>query len=356
MTLIRTRKDWTIDLARTGARRLALKMPLTGYIGWTIAENLGDDAMLEAARSLLGDEPIEVFRGERREALLAGVGLSGSSTFRRIFLGGGTLINHGYLGMIERVLRFGVPVSTLGTGAGSSGFSAPSEDVPAAWRDALLRFHAIGVRGPRSLAKLEAIGVVRATVVGDLALALTPDAAVADMASRRFLLNAAAPAARDSYAGSERILAELVQAARRMRDLGWRAVPVAFSREDVVPTVRVLREAGIDVTEIARPRRAEDFFRLARNAGMAIGVRLHCAVLASAAGVAPLAVAYREKALDFAQSMDLDPWMVDVAELTPGVLTERAEALAQTADTVGAAAHAKALQWRDTLREYAAHV
>lgn len=349
MTAVSYGKEWLVDLARTGRRRLANKRPLTGYIGWTFRQNLGDDAMLEAAQSLLRG-PVEPFRGERREALLAGLGLSGRSRFSRIFLGGGTLINHCYLGTVERALRLGVPVSTLGTGAGSPGFYASNENVPRVWRDVLLQCRSIGVRGPRSLAKLQAIGVTRAMVVGDLALGLTPDTALYHMRSRRFLLNAAAA----SCELSERILAELVLAARRMTDLGWRALPVALFPGDLAPTARVLRDAGIEVPEIPLPRCAEDFFKLARHAGIAIGVRLHCAVLSSCAGVAPLGIAYREKGLDFADSMDLAPWMIDAARLTPGAVAERAEALSQTAEGVGAAAHAKALQWRDTLKGYVA--
>jgi hypothetical protein len=70
--------------------------------------------------------------------------------------------------------------------------------------------------------------------------------------------------------------------------------------------------------------------------------------------MAPLTIAYREKGLDFGDSMDLALWMVDAARMTRGELTQRAEALVQTADGVGTAAHAKALQWRNSLRRYAA--
>ena len=336
-------------------RRLAAKGPLTGYIGWTAAENLGDDAMLEAARGLLGSRDVEVFSGGRREALLAHMGLSGGSMFSRIFLGGGTLINHGYLGVVQRALSFGVPVSTLGTGVGGSGFSALSEAIPAAWRDALAGFRKVGVRGPRSLAKLRDIGVANATIVGDLALAVTPDVSLADMGSGCFLLNAAVPGAQDAVGISEGILDGVALAARRMTELGWRAIPVAFSAEDVTPTARVLRDAGVTATEIAQPRSAEDFFRLARCAGLAIGVRLHCTVLSCCAGIAPVGVAYREKGIDFAESMDISRWMVDPARMGRYSLAERAEELTQISDGVGKAAHERALHWRDALRSYAAN-
>ena len=115
-----------------------------------------------------------------------------------------------------------------------------------------------------------------------------------------------------------------------------------------------VREAGIETAGIARPRHAGDFFRIARGVEIAIGVRLHCAVLSCCAGVAPLGVAYRDKGLDFAKSMNISPWMIDPEQMGINTLAERAESLVQTAGSVASAAHERALHWRSILRRYAA--
>jgi hypothetical protein len=352
MSAVRNRRDWALDLARTGARRLSAPRPAIGYIGWTFADNLGDDAMFEAVQELLPQRLVETFIGARREAMLARVGLSGTRTFSRIFLGGGTLINHGYLGVVRRALDFGVPVRTLGTGVGSSGFSATSETPPEDWRDLLARFECIGVRGPHSLQKLQKMGVEAAEIVGDLALALTPDAPLAGAENSRFLLNAAAPSAPDGAFPTDRVITELADAAKQLVARGLEPIPVAFCAEDCAPLRAVLDRAGISA-RIERPRTADDFFRHARLARLSVGVRLHCAVLSVCAGLAPLAVAYRGKGKDFAASVGLEEWM---AAPEASGLAERAIALADLAPAIGAQAHSAALGWRETLRRYVADV
>lgn len=350
MTAVRTGGDWTLDLARTGIRRLSAPQRAIGYIGWTFAENLGDDAMFEAAQALLPGRRLETFRGARREGVLARFGLSGRHSFSRIFLGGGTLINLGYVGVVRRALEFGVPVRTLGTGVGSSGFGTASDPPLENWLELLSRFDRVGVRGPRSLKQLQAIGIQNAEVVGDLALALTPDAPLVSHDSSRFLLNVAAPMRADPQFPSEIVLAELAGAARRLMDLGLEPDPVAFCEDDIAPLEAVMDKAGV-TAGIARPRTAEAYFELARHARISLGVRLHCAVLSVCAGLAPLSLAYRGKGNDFAASVGLEDWMVEPAAAG---LAERAATLADAAPEVGAKAHAAALRLRETLKRYVA--
>ena len=85
---------------------------------------------------------------------------------------------------------------------------------------------------------------------------------------------------------------------------------------------------------------------------MSLGVRLHCAVLSCCAGLAPLAIAYRGKGYDFAESVARPEMMVDPEDLRPEVLAQRAVALLDSADEVGRELHNKALHWRRTLEDY----
>lgn len=352
LTAVRNRRDWLVDLAKTSLRRFRRSDSSVGYIGWTVAENLGDEVMLQSAHLLLTGSNVEVFTGVRREAALARIGLSGSRTFDRVFLGGGTLINEGYLGIVRRALDFGIPVSSLGTGVGSSGFGSTCEDVSLEWRDALSQFRRLGVRGPHSKSKLEAIGLKNAEVIGDLALALTPETPTRNLQARRFIFNVAAPSAADRDFPTDKLFEEFGRAARRLSDLGWEPIPVAFCEEDVAPIATVLRNAGMSVDRIELPKNAAAFFALAAGACMSLGVRLHCAVLSCCAGIAPLAVAYRGKGRDFAASVGLGEWMLDLDQLTGDAFAARAEDLAVRAEEIGTRAHSEARRWREALMGY----
>lgn len=343
---------WTRNVAVTGARRLMSDSLMTGYIGWTGRANLGDEAMLEAVRRLFPDRVVDVFSGVRREAMLAHFGLSGPRVFERVYLGGGTLINHGYINVVRRALDQGMPVSTLGTGVGSSGFGSTQEAIDPAWATALARLERIGVRGPRSAAMLRAIGI-EAEVIGDLALALTPDELLPDSPKDAVLLNAAQPSdpGIDPFP-TEAVLNALASVVARLAREGFRIVPVAFCAEDHAPTRAVMELAGLPVERIAQPRTADDFFALSARARMSLGVRLHCAVLSCCAGLAPLAIAYRGKGYDFAESMAWPEMMVDPESMHPEILEQRAITLLDSAVQVGRELHNKALHWRRTLEAY----
>ncbi len=354
MQEVRTRLDWAKSALATGARRALLKGRSTGYIGWTIAGNLGDTAMYEAAEKLFVSEQLEVFSGSRREAMLAGVGLSGRTRFQRVFLGGGTLINHGYLSVVRRALQFGLPVSTLGTGAGSSGFSAKGELIDHEWRDALNAMQRVGVRGPRTLDKLRSIGVDKAEIVGDLALVLTAATPVNPGLARGFILNAAHPTGRDGEAeATPSTLEALAKAAKALVDRGLTPIPMAFCREDVAPTREVLKMAGLEGCGLETPVSSKAFFDLAVKARLTLAVRLHAAVLSCCIGVPPLAIAYREKGHDFAESMDHPDMMVDPRLLYAASFIDRAVALADDPVAVGRLLHSHALTFKERLRSYA---
>jgi hypothetical protein len=356
MREVRTRLDWAKAVLATAARRALSSGRSTGYIGWTIAGNLGDTAMYEAAQKLFISDRLEIFSGARREAALASFGLSGSARFQRVFLGGGTLINHGYLGVIRKALQFGLPISTLGTGVGSSGFSDQGESIGYEWRDALNAMERVGVRGPRSLAKLRSIGVDKAEVIGDLALALTATTPIDPSLARGFILNAARPSARDGEVQAmSTTLEALANATKALVGRGLMPIPVAFCREDVAPTLEVLKMAGLEGCKLATPATANAFFDLANGARLTLGVRLHAAVLSCCLGIPPLAIAYREKGHDFAESMGCPSMMVDPKMLEAANFTDRAIALADQPVEVGRLLHRQALAFKENLTSYAVH-
>lgn len=342
------------DLAATALRRWRMGSAMTGYIGWAGHRNLGDDAMFAAARGLL-PAPVELLRNPTRERALARIG-AGGQRFSRVVLGGGTLMNAGYLPIVEQCIAMGLPLATLGTGIGSAGFSMAEEGLDPRWQAALARFSHIGVRGPRSLAKLRAAGVTNGEIVGDLALALTPDAPLADWGAKRLLFNAAPSRLASDSADEAAMRRGLARLLREAAAQGWQVVPLAFDPEDFAAIRAIITEAGIAAPPPVQPRDWTDWAGLAQGATLSLGVRLHSAVLAASAGIAPLLVGYRDKCADFAESLGMAENVVPMAGFDEARLMDRFTRLAENPQGAGQGLHTAALGHRAALRAYAARL
>ncbi|HKX74674.1 MAG TPA: glycosyltransferase, partial [Acidimicrobiia bacterium] len=129
------------------------------YIGWSGHSNLGDEALLQAIRALLPWCEIAT-AGPAQNLLL---------------VGGGTLINRGYLRQVLEHDSPRVERVVFGTGvANPSYWGTPKED-PAGWVEFLATCGLVGVRGPISAELLRSFGYRgRLEVIGDPALALLP--------------------------------------------------------------------------------------------------------------------------------------------------------------------------------------
>ncbi len=324
-------------------RRAAAPM---GYIGWAGHGNLGDDAMLTAAEGLTGKRLAPIL-SPGRERLLGRIG-AGSERLDGVLLGGGTLINRGREAIVKFLIEQEAPLFAIGTGVGSPGFSLAEEPLDAFWTEVLPRFRFLGVRGPRSLAKLQAAGVWNATVVGDLALASTPAEPKRDRKARRYLLNYAPDTlARDrtqgaaAYAALSHLVADLARA-------GFEPLAVAFAREDEAPLARLLAMAECAAT-VHRPRDFAAYTAFARQSSFAIGVRLHSAVFAAMCGLPTVLIAYRDKCWDFAEGLGSGLFLQSYEQVGFGELRAAAESAIVSTD--GDAMHARCLEFAGTLRE-----
>jgi polysaccharide pyruvyl transferase WcaK-like protein len=321
-----------------------------GYVSWAGHGNLGDDVMLSAAQDLLAPCALDTFGGARREAWLARLGLSGPRRLSHVILGGGTLLNSGYLQTIQGAQDRGIPVTVLGTGVGRPAFGQ-ERSFAADWADVLQKCRAVGVRGPRSLAALQAAGISGAEVVGDLALTLAPDVPLRLTNNGAFLVNLAGLEGYPQALG-EAIVSELTSTCRKLVSHGLRPIPVAFAAVDVRPLETLMGDLGTP-RAIARPTDFSSFRALAAQARLAVGVRLHCSVLSSCLGLPFLAIAYGEKVRDFADSMGVMHLTADPLRLAGEDLPERALALADEPSPVGTQLHARARAWRDRIRAFA---
>jgi polysaccharide pyruvyl transferase WcaK-like protein len=308
--------------------------------------------MFEAACRLLPRNQVVPFAGAVKERLLGGLGLSGSRYFRALLLGGGTLINPSFLEITRAALRSGLPVSALGTGVGSCGFAQPDRVGIAAWKPLLAEFRRIGVRGPRSQAALNALGLENVEVVGDLALCLAQPWPQPTAATPRFAVNVTLPEGQTWGEGDYERLRDLEPAIARLIRRGWQPAPIAMHASDVAPLRHLLRSAGEESAPISLPTTAHAFFDAVAGCSFMVAVRLHAAILSACIGVPPLMLGYRDKCLDFMESVGLEAWHVSLNAAAPGEIGARMARLSEQAPGLGPQVLERACGWRRRLEEF----
>ncbi len=287
--------------------------PLPGirYVGWVGKENLGDEAMIEATRRIMPWGEVEA-RGEARDLLL---------------LGGGTLINRNqYLRWLLERDSPRIERAVFGTGVANPSYWGITEDT-AEWLRWLGTCAYVGVRGPRSAQTLVDWGFNgEFEVSGDPALALTSERAYD---SNGPILVAPAWTGGELHGGDDRkVYAELATAIGTWAEAGREVVlmschpsddrPILMIKEMTEGTPITYRPGYLDVAE------AVDVIA---SSSLVIGERLHACVLAAAVGRPFVAIEYRPKVRDFADSVAMEQWVVRTDEIISGGLVEMAAAL-----------------------------
>jgi polysaccharide pyruvyl transferase WcaK-like protein len=337
--------------ARERLQYLVEGRPRVAYAGGHGWQNLGDDALFEAAERVLGDRRLVSFRYPRHEARLKWLGLSGRRYFQQFVLGGGTFINPYGLISVRAALQQGLPTWTLGTGVGSAGFNMSRRPDLAEWRAVLRDFQAVGVRGPCSKATLDELGVSNAEVIGDLALVLARAEPMKPVEPRRFVVNLVLPPPQEREGYPYERLEGLERAIRHLVSRGWEPVFVAMHEHDI-ESLRPLKAAvGREGDPTLSPTTSEQYMDLVGPCTLTIATRLHAAVLSCCAGTPTLSLGYREKCLDFMASLGLEAWHVDLARPEEDIF-ERALALAEQADGLRATVLARAQERQRGIREY----
>lgn len=334
-------------------RSISKNLNNIGYIGWVGQGNLGDDAMYSAARKLLAPAELIHFDGRKREQLFTLLGLSGHRYFSSVFLGGGTLINPGYKNIVQLALSSGLDVSSLGTGVGSSGFSAKRFEEIEDWIPLLHRFKHLGVRGPRSLKILQEMGVEHAEVVGDLALALAPDESFPYLNSCFYALNIATPSFNSPSFPTSKLFSGFIKTVSELYQKGLHPLPIAFCPDDIDPLSYILDNSIPSKIDVRLIRSHEELFGILKSCRFLLGVRLHSAVLSCCVGVPPILVGYRDKCADFMESMDLIDWHIDAYSMKSGELSSLVKRLIDSKENdLRMSIHMRACLWRKRLREY----
>jgi len=317
---LRTIKDFLVDISLTPTALAARIAPVKrgtskiGYIGWVGHANLGDEAMFQAISKSLAPNQVLPLLPVPGERLLEAVGAGGAKRFGAVVLGGGTLINRFYIDLAKLVASWKVPFCVAGTGVGSPGFGFSSGDEGnlQGWAEILRRSPLVGVRGPKSAQLLQGTGVSNVEIIGDPALAFTPDSLPPLRAKPRLVLNLG-PDCHSQNAGVASVAREFLRGSGEV-------VGVALGAGDRACLLRFRRQHGFREMSVESHRdAAERLFRTLAGSQAVISVRLHAAVLAACAGVPSVLLAYRSKCLDFMSSMNLQEFAVatSVAEDAP---------------------------------------
>jgi len=314
--------------------------------------NLGDDAMVEAAHFLLPHAKLIRFEHPKQEHRLMRMGLSGQRYFHSMILGGGTLICPTWRKQVQAALQQELLVWSLGTGVGSNGFNQPTEVEIREWKALLMDFHRLGVRGPRSKTALEAIGIDKAEVIGDLALSLTCNELMQPCEPPCFAVNITVPTGQTYDDGEYTRLQELEPILQTLIQQGWQPLPIAMHASDLPPLRQLMHRVSMEHLPIHVVSTPDEFFQLVAPCSFTIAVRLHAAVLSCCVGVPPLMLGYRDKCLDFMQSMQLEDWHVGLQTAEAMEIPDKVQMLSERSTTLRIDVLKRAQAWRQTLKDY----
>lgn len=286
--------------------------PVIRYVGWTGRSNLGDEAMLHAVSDDLFDWARVEVEGDKGDLLM---------------LGGGTLINRGYLRNLRPLDSPRRERVTFGTGVANPEYWGEPREATSEWIAFLESCAFVGVRGPLSAELLDRWGMRRAVeVIGDPALSLRPSPDVAPVDGRVVLCPAWTRGL--LWGGSDSAVIEafsdLIETLHGQGHEVWALS--AFPGDDT-HIIDMMRRAGVpDLPYLAAHDDPQAALDLAASAQLVVAERLHGAVLAAAGGTVPVMVEYRPKLRDFAQSLGLEELVLRTDALAGGSLVELVEA------------------------------
>jgi polysaccharide pyruvyl transferase WcaK-like protein len=306
------------------------------YVGWTGHGNLGDDAIADALLPRLpAVEPWHVPHDPKQFARrVLGGGFRGAGD-RAVLVGGGTVVGRrNWRLLLEAtgvLLARRRPWHLIGIGVedpafqGKNSFSAGGE--LARWPGLCGRFDRVTVRGPRSAALLDSVGV-HAEVVGDPALLHEPAEATTPQEK---LLGVNLGFGDDLWGHDhERVIDAVAELARGVVADGWSVRFLVINPKDQWFAEEALRRADVadERAEIRPAYTVPDYFAAVGDCTLLVAERLHALVLAAAAAVPMVGLEYQPKCADFLASVGTAERSVRTDHVTVGILREHVDELA----------------------------
>jgi glycosyltransferase involved in cell wall biosynthesis len=279
--------------------------PRIRYVGWTGRGNVGDEAMLMATRRLFPHAEVAT-EGEAGDVLM---------------LGGGTLVNRGYLRLLRTLDSPYLERVAFGPGVAHPEYWGDTREDPVDWVAFLESCLYVGVRGPRSAALLSEWGLKRdVEVMGDPALSLRPDTSITRVEGRIVVCPAWSRGL--LWGDSDRtVISAFADLTRHLRRDGHEVWALSAFPGDDRYIIEMMREAvWPDMPYLAAHDDPSAALDLLASADLVVSERLHGAVLAAAAGTVPVMVEYRPKLRDFAESVGLGELVIRTDQLAGGAL------------------------------------
>jgi hypothetical protein len=281
--------------------------PSARYFGWSGHHNIGDEVMLESIRRLLPWVDIE----------------TSGDPGNLIILGGGTLINRSsYLRQVTERDTPRAERAVIGTGVASPDYWGQLED-PQRWVRWLGTCSYVGVRGPKSLDRLQSWGFEgELEVCGDSALLVErPD--VERVPGR--IVVAPAWTKGKLWGESDRVVMEaMAHAVGAWRSEGRDVVFLASSPDDDGQILQMERAMGSGLDFVQGYLDQTAAISTLASAELVVGERLHACVIAAAVSTPFVPIEYRPKLRDFSASLGKEHLVVRTDEISGPALVELA--------------------------------
>lgn len=318
-----SRKALTIWHDRSDLKWLVSKHASVGYLGWLNRGNLGDESMFLAHQ-------IAMHAGIRRIPIQRlGFKLARNATLDTLVLGGGTLLGRREWGQrLELAIELFNPkkLVTFGVGIEEPDFAFERDLISEKeWEKQvgiLKTFSLVGVRGPRSQKILEDFGV-KSEVLGDPSLIFDRSSEPQKPTYRRPRVLLSLADVHDGYElGGHRMRKEIARAARQIsHSMGAELIGLPMESTDT----RALRSADSEISIPDYPRKISNLVKAIANADLVISERLHPNIIAAAVGTRFIAIGYKPKTYDFAESIGAGELVIDSRGLSASEIIEEAD-------------------------------
>jgi hypothetical protein len=308
-------KDWI----RAGRTEISLLRPTktADYIGWPGHHNLGDEALYYAIRDAF--RPLTLLHKPSPRVLRLASTLGIAPHYAFAILGGGTLIGElGYLGQLERAMPFAKSTIVFGTGVEDPTFWTTRDAKRynlAAWKEILERCSYIGVRGPRSHAYLQQIGI-QSDILGDPVSMFVQSDPHPLTTDRHLGLNLGV-GSEGMFSDEKTVFATLSAFAKKMLADGWKITLYVVWPKDLAISRAFAADVGIPSGNIRRIYHSPaQFMAAVRRHPVFVGFKLHGVVLSYCAGVPAYMIEYRPKCRDFMESIGAEAFITRADQLS----------------------------------------
>jgi polysaccharide pyruvyl transferase WcaK-like protein len=250
--------------------RISSKQPIIGYVGGHFCGNLGDELMFECFIDQWHPAAVETLDTPRVEEFLS---------------------------------KLGVPMVAIGTGVGSCGKEQRGDVSFSEWKPVLSRFDSVWLRGPISVQRLKSIGLNGVKMCGDVALLLFEKVELNPCANRIAINVLKEPMTDDSL---REIVALVIPELKRR---GFVIDAWVLNQDDIPYTKELI---GEHADRVLIMKTHQDIIDAAKHVRFSICTRLHASVFSVMRSVPTILLAYRDKCLDFMQSVGLEGSCVDL--------------------------------------------